>query len=826
VKDFLTRDRQEARLVTLTGPGGTGKTRLAVQAAADLVNRFSDGVYFVDLAPIRDPEAVLTTIARTVGIRESSDRPLLDELVGQLQSKAMLLVLDNFEQVTAAAPRAGEVLQGCPRLKLLVTSREPLHLRGEHVRPVPPLTLPRADLRQQPLEQLTQCEALRLFIERVMAVKPDFEVTNDNASAVTEICVRLDGLPLAIELAAARMRLFSPRALLERLGRRLQLLRGGARDLPLRQQTLRDTIDWSYELLGDGEQRLFALLSVFAGCTFEAVETVTGEMNHHLDGLKMDVFEGLDSLVDKSLIRQTDQDTGEPRLLMLETIREYAAERLEQDSEFDAAAHQAHALYFADFAERHWEPLSGDGREAALREMESDIENLRIAWRYLAENKDLERLNKFVNSLWSLYDARGWYHATVGLTSDLLNVLAATPSTPERVEQEIMLQTSLARALLATKGYTEEAEQAYARALELCESAGEIPQLFPVLSGLRSFYGLRNEHEKAAQMGQRILHLAERLNDIDMKIEGLLAVGVGLSFGQDPQLGLEHVEKGIALYNSQRRHVRRLRIGPDPGVVCLAVSALFLWTGGYPERAYARATDSIALAQELNHPYSLTYAQFHTGLLNMWLKNYEIARGSAQAVLELAEAHGFHIWSAIGACLLGAALVKTGERDRGLALIEEGLKAYRGLKTPPVFWPYLLHLCAAAYGSASRPKEALPLLSEAIAAASPTSSSSQDLMPELLSLKGDLLLALSSGNAVEAESLYQDALNNSREMSAAMLELQAAMRLSRLWQSEGRSEQALELLSAAYSRITEGFNTADMKEANVLLATLRHDAKS
>ena len=193
VKDLLTRDQRETRLATLTGPGGTGKTRLAVQAAAGLVSRFSDGVYFVDLAPIREPEAVLTTIARTVGIRESSDRPLLDELIEQWQSKAMLLVLDNFEQVTAAAPKVGEVLQGCPQLKLLVTSREPLHLRGEHIRSVPPLALPRADLKQQSLEQLTQCEALRLFVERVMTVKSDFEVTNENASAVTEICVRLDG---------------------------------------------------------------------------------------------------------------------------------------------------------------------------------------------------------------------------------------------------------------------------------------------------------------------------------------------------------------------------------------------------------------------------------------------------------------------------------------------------------------------------------------------------------------------------------------------------------------------------------------------------------
>jgi predicted ATPase len=819
VKDLLTGDRQEARLVTLTGPGGTGKTRLAVQAAADLVNRFSDGVYFVDLSPIREPEAVLSTIARTVGIKETSDRPLLDELRSQLQSRMMLLVLDNFEQVTAAAPKVGELLQGCRHLKLLVTSREPLHLRGEHIRSVPPLALPRADLKQQSLEQLTQCEALRLFIERVMAVKPDFEVTNENAPAVAEICLRLDGLPLAIELAAARTRLFSPRALLERIGHRLQLLRGGARDLPVRQQTLRDTVDWSYELLDADEQGLFALLSVFAGCTFEAVETVAGGINH-LDGMRIDVLDGMSSLADKSLIRQVDQDTGESRFLMLETIREYATERLELDSEFSTTAHRAHAIYFADFAQRQWERLSGNDRETALWEMESDIENLRIAWRYWVEKKDLEQLNKFANSLRLLYDARGWYHATVGLTNDLLNVLAVTPSTPERAEQEIMLQTSLARALLATKGYTGEAEQAYVRALELCESAGEIPQLFPVLRGLASFYVLRNETDKALEIGEHILYLAERFDDMDMKIEGLLLVGNILAFGENPQLGLEHIEKGIALYNSQRQHVRGLGIGPDPGVVGLNVSAFFLWAGGYPDRAYNRAADAIALAQKLNHPYSLTYAQFHNGLLNMWLRNHESVRDSAQTVLKLAETHGFQIWSAIGSCLLGAALVNTGGIDQGLALIEQGLNAYRGLKTPPVFWPLLLHLCAGAYGAASRPEDGLPLLDEAIAAASSSPSSHEGLTPEFLILKGDLLLALSSDNRVNAESLYQDALNNAREVGAAMLELQAVMRLSRLWHSEGKSEQARELLGGAYSKITEGLNTTDMREAKALLVTL------
>jgi predicted ATPase len=818
VQDLLRPDRDYVRLVTLTGPGGTGKTRLAIQAALALVNRFPDGLFFVDLAPVREPESVLTTIARTLGIRESSDRPLLDELRSQLQSKSMLLLLDNFEQVTAAAPKVGELLQECPQLKLLATSREPLHLRGEHIYPVPPLALPRDDPKQQSLAQLTQYEAVRLFIERVIAVKPDFEVTQENAAAVADICFRLDGLPLAIELAAARMRLFSLRDLLERVGGRLQLLRGGARDLPIRQQTLRHTIDWSFELLSDGEQRLFALLSVFAGCPLQAAEAVAVGMNHHLDGMAPDVLDGMASLVDKSLIRQTEQDTGEARFLMLETIREYATERLEQDRQFSTAAHRAHADYFADFAQRQWNRLGGDGREAALREMESDIENLRIAWHYWVERKDLEQLNKFVDSLLLLHDARGWYHATVGLTNDLLSVLAATPSTPERAEQQILLQTSLARAVMATKGYTEEAEQAYVRALELFESAGDVPQLFPVLRGLASLLNFRNQPDKARRLGERMLDLAERLDDVDMKIEGLVVTGYNESFAGSPQLGLELLEKGIALSRSQRRPTRALGIGPDSAVVALNVSALFLWAGGCPDRAYDRAAEAIALAQRLNHPYSLTYAQFHHGLLHMWLRNHETARSSAEAVADLAEVYGFQIWSAVGSCLRGAALTNIGRIAEGLRLTEQGLETYRGLKTPPVFWPLLLHLCAGAYGAASRPQDGLPLLDEAVA--SEKSGSSDGLASEFLISKGDLLLALSSDNTVEAESLYQSALDNARAVSAAMVELRAAMRLSRLWQSRGEPEQARELLIAAYSKISEGFATADMKDATALLDTL------
>ncbi|HSJ87491.1 MAG TPA: AAA family ATPase [Anaerolineales bacterium] len=816
VKDLLTRDSQ-VRLVTLTGPGGTGKTRLALQTAQELLNHFPDGVYFIDLAPIREPEGVLAVIARTIGIRETSDRPLLEALKGYLRTQNMLLLLDNFEQVTAAAPRVGELLQDCPQLKLLVTSREALHLRGEHIRPVPPLSLPSADHRGSSVEQLTQYEAVRLFIERVQAVKPDFQVTNENAPAVAEICFRLDGLPLAIELAAARIKLFSPQALLERVGSRLQLLRGGARDLPLRQQTLRDTIDWSYDLLDADEQRLFALLSVFAGCTFHAVERVVSDVES-LDGVQIDVLDGLDSLIDKSLIRQTDQGPGEPRLVMLETIREYAAERLEQSPEFSTVARRAHASYFATFMQNQWKQLTGEEREAALKEIEADLENVRTAWRYWVEEKDLEHLSKFVDSLWLLYDVRGWYHATVSLTNDLLDVLAVTPSTPELIEQEIILQTNLARALTATKGYTEEVEQAYARAVALCERAGDIPQLFPVLRGFAGFYILRMEFGKAQQLGERILKLAEHLNDDDMRVDAQTILGYNVAFQENPQMGIEYLEKAIALYDPGRPRVRRLGLGANPGVISLTVSALFLWMLGYPDQARTRAADSIKLAQKFNHPYSIAYALFHNGLLNLWLKNYETTEENGQKVLELAQEHGFHIWNAVGLSLHGAALVGLDSMEQGLAEIEQGMKSYRALKTPPVFWPLLLHLCADAYGTALKPAEGLSLLNAAIEAAS--QGAGNTMKSEFLSLRGELLLAISSQNAAEAEFLYQEAINNAQAVHAPWLELRAALKLSRLWQEQGKKEQAQKLLSDAYTKITEGFSTHDMLEASALLATL------
>src|SRR5690348_458475 len=365
---------EHARLVTLTGPGGIGKTCLGLHAAGEAVAAFHDGVTFVDLSPITDPELVAPAVAQTLGLREMGGRSPADGLKTHLARRHALLLLDNFEQVVGAAPLVAELLAACPDLAVMVTSREALRVQGEREYPVGPLALPRAnggvEKQQSAADAATiaQAPAVALFIQRARAVKPDFALTNASAAAVVEICARLDGLPLAIELAAARVKLLSPQALAARLVRRLDLLTGGARDLPTRHRTLRGTVTWSYDLLPPSERALFRRLAVFAGgWTLEAAEAVCSstEATGNGEGGSTSVLDGLGSLVDKSLVRQQEGPDGEPRFMMLETIREFAAEQLSAAGEAEQPR-SGHAGYFLALAEQAAPKLTGPEQKAWL----------------------------------------------------------------------------------------------------------------------------------------------------------------------------------------------------------------------------------------------------------------------------------------------------------------------------------------------------------------------------------------------------------------------------------------------------------------------------
>jgi len=382
--------REEVRFLTLTGPPGIGKTRLAIEIANRLLTKFAHGIYFVNLASIADSHLVLPTIAPTLSLRQGKDRSLIAELKDLLSSRHVLLLLDNFEQVIQAAPALTDLLQATRHLKLLITSREVLRVSGEHIFPVPTLPLPPVLVDQRvprvwaslPPERLSDYEAVKLFVQCAAALQPDFALTPENALIVAGICCRLDGLPLAIELAAARIRHLPPQEIYDRLENRLHLLTGGARDLPLRQHTLRAAIEWSYNLLDSSERLLFARLAIFrSGCSLEAVEAICG------DALSIDIIDGLASLVDKSLVQRKAAPDGEAHFVLLEMIRQYARELLQASGELDTLGRQ-HAVYFQELAERAEIELRLTHQKYWFRLLETEIDNLRAALAWSLESGD------------------------------------------------------------------------------------------------------------------------------------------------------------------------------------------------------------------------------------------------------------------------------------------------------------------------------------------------------------------------------------------------------------------------------------------------------
>jgi predicted ATPase/class 3 adenylate cyclase len=504
----------ESRLLTLTGPGGTGKTRLAIRVAGDMVDRFDDGASFVPLAPITDPGLVPGAIAQVLGVLDAGDRPLTDTLVDFLRDRKTLLVLDNFEHLMPGTPIVSHLLASASGLHILATSREILHLAGEREYSVAPLAVPDTTVALS-TERLLGSDAVVLFVDRARAVLPGFALTDANARAVVEICRRLDGLPLAIELAAARLRILSPEALLERLANSLDILSGGARDLPSRQRTLRAAIEWSEQLLEEPDRLLFRRLAVFrGGWTFEAAEAIIANLGGPVTG----VFEGIASLADKSLIRPLTSTEGEPRFLMLETIREYGVDRLIAEAELEQTE-RAHAFFFARLADEARSGLEGDEGPAWLDRLDREIGNIRAALEWFLEHDGVAAMEMGAN-LWRFWHRRG----LLGEGRMWLERIVATPGTaPPRARAQ-------AYGALGSVAYWQNdfarTRTAYEESLATWREAGEDAGIVEALYNL-GFAGLVDHRfEDARAAYAESIALAERIGD--RRAIGRLSFGLGM----------------------------------------------------------------------------------------------------------------------------------------------------------------------------------------------------------------------------------------------------------------------------------------------------------
>jgi predicted ATPase/DNA-binding SARP family transcriptional activator len=752
LRRLLTRNR----LLTLTGAAGSGKTRLSLEAAVGLLDEFRDGVFFVDLAPIRDPDLVLSAIAQTLGVREVGDQPLREILTGYLRGRQLLLLLDNFEQVIPAAPLLAQLLAAAPWLKLIVTSREPLRLRGEQEFPVPPLPVPpvgaplagalSASQRHPHHVSRQQYAAVELFVQRAVNVRPDFALTDENAAAVAEICVRLDGLPLAIELAAARIKLSSPETLRAQLagapragahGRPqespLHLLVGGARDLPERHQTLRSAIAWSYDLLDEEEKRLFRRYAGFVGgFTVEAAEAVSDA-----DGdLGIDPLEGLASLLDKNLLRQqafpdrhllSDRPEAArldasptprrlpawwegPRLTMLETIREYALERLVESGEAPAVRRR-HAEYFLALAERAEPEFHGPAQGEWFERLEIEQGNLRAALAWSQGGRDnAEEALRLTGALGRFWEARGYFGEGRRWLEGALERSHGVPS------PALAKAFTQAGRLAWCQNYYTTARFLAEEGLETARLSGRISDIAYALLSLGLVAQFQADYAAARSCHEESLALYRELGDLGGTASTLFLLGHLASAQNELAAARSHYKEGLAIF-------RQLGDKRSIAWTLSNFARLACWHGDYGV-AQAHSEESMAIFREIGDKWGIAFSSVSLGDAARLQGDTATARSYYEEGLLVSRELGEK--RAMALLLRGLGLLSQGQGEFGAtrSLHQQSLRLFQEIRDKPGIEGCLESLAAVAVtrdqpGQAARLLGAAASLRESIGAPLP-----------------------------------------------------------------------------------------------------------
>jgi predicted ATPase/DNA-binding winged helix-turn-helix (wHTH) protein len=796
------------RAVTLTGPGGIGKTSLALEVARNLFPTFQGDVWLVELVSLSDPGLVPSAVAGVLGLKLAAKEISPQAVARAIAGKKLLLVLDNCEHVVdAAASLAETVVRMCPRTTVLATSREPLRIEGEHLCRVPPLDVP-SQTPAEPNDVLGH-SAVQLFIARISALRSDFSADAASLGAISAICRHLDGIPLAIELAAASAATLGPQQVASRLDDRFALLTGGRRTALPRHQTLRATLDWSYELLPEGERCLLRHLAIFpAGFTLEAATVVASDVN----SARSTIVDGIANLVAKSLVT-LDGSAPSNRWRLLETIRVYAIEKLAKSGEAEQAARR-HAEFFREYVA----PSSYGARPSIenIARYGREIDNVSAAldWSFSPVG------DPTIGIVLTVAYVPVWTHWSMleECRQRIERALrAVTCQAKPDVRHEMQLLSALGSTMIWTRGGSPEANAILTRVLTVAEGLDDADYRLRALWGLYIDHQTRGEHQAALALAERFRRHAVTTADPDLLI-GERMTGAAQHFLGNQNEARRHIEYMLAGYVSPADWSDKIRFHVDQRIAACSFYSRILLLQGFADSAMRIAVSAVEDALAIDHPISVLFALFHGTSVALLAGDLPAAEGFVGGLLDLSVKHGVDVWNVVGRCFKGVLLISRDDVVAGLQELRPALASFPGTASNSNF--VLFHAeCARTLGRAGEVVKGLLTVEEALA---PCELNEEGwYVAELMRVKGELsLLDAGDRSAATADKYFTRAIEVARRQGALMWELRSATSLAGLRMQQGRHDEARQVLAPVYDRFTEGFETTDLRSARTILDSL------